>query len=93
MKQILITLSIALSLSGCASLNQAYSAYGQAELVAMQGADDNVIRTWATAACATPYSAIIRNPEIAPALQSLCIPNGAVASPVQLLQNLPQPKK
>ncbi len=89
----LIIAMCAIALTGCASLNQAYSAYGSAELVAMQGADDNVIRTWATAACATPYSAIVRNPEIAPALQSLCIPNGAVASPVMLLQNLQPVKK
>ena len=89
----LIILAIfTMALTGCASVNQMYSAYGASALVGAQGAEDNVIRTWATAACATPYSAIVRNPSIAPALQSLCIPNGSQASPLSLLDAVPAKK-
>lgn len=90
--KLIILVVCAMAVSGCASLNQAYSAYGSAALVQAQGAEDNVIRTWATAACATPFSAAIRNPAIVPALQALCLPTGAASSPIALLQAIPSAK-
>jgi hypothetical protein len=83
---------ISVSLTGCASLNQAYSAYGASSLVGVQGAEDNVIKTWTVAACSTPLDAAIRNPQIVPALQALCIPGGSQSSPASLLTKIPTAK-
>lgn len=72
-------------LSGCASANQVYSGFGASALVAVQGAEDNNIKTWVVDACGTPYSAVIRNPQIAPALITLCLPAGKQVSAADLL--------
>lgn len=74
-----LALLIAWGLSGCASYQQALNGFESASLVSIKSADDNVINLWSTAACATPLSAIIRNPQIIPALDMLCIPNGSVS--------------
>lgn len=56
-----------LLLTGCASFIQD-----------AQHANDTAIKGWTIAGCALPLSAILRNPEIIPALNTLCKPtNGA----------------
>lgn len=76
---------IAMTLSGCASFQQALGGYQTAAVTGIQAANDNVIAGWSVLACATPFSAAIRNPQIIPALKVLCLPAGASASPVTLL--------
>lgn len=82
-------LAMAVSMTGCASWNQAYSAYGAAALNGAQGAEDNVIKTWTVAACATPLSAIVRNPGIVPALEALCVPGGQAANTATMMATIP----
>lgn len=57
----LILLAVALLLAGCASFVQD-----------AEQANDIAINTWARLGCATPFSAVLRNPQIIPALNSLC---------------------
>jgi len=71
MKKVITTLLCAL-LSGCAGFQQAVTGYQSAAATSMTAAEDNLIRAWVFQACATPYSAILRHPEIAPALVALC---------------------
>lgn len=91
MKQTLTIIAILLTtlVTGCAGVNQMYSAAGASALVDARAAEDNVVRTWSVAACATPLSALIRNPQIVPALQALCLPGGALSNPATLMQAIP----
>lgn len=84
MKRTLLILAISAALAGCASFNQALVGYESAAVVSAKAANDNIIAIWSTAACATPISAAMRNPQIIPALKVLCMPGGDVA-PVSLL--------
>lgn len=79
-------LLIGLTLSGCASLQQAVDAGTASVAVSLRAAEDSNIRMWTFNACATPLSAAIRNPQIIPALRALCLPAGAEASPTLLFQ-------
>lgn len=63
MKKYLIALAIACVLPGCTTL-----------LDGTKAANDNIIAAWTVAACATPVSAALRNPQIVPALRALCLP-------------------
>jgi hypothetical protein len=63
--------AIALGLSllgGCAAV-KGYEAIAQD---GVKQANDNALQVWAVAGCAMPYSAILRNPQVIPALQTLC---------------------
>ncbi|RFP19201.1 hypothetical protein [Duganella sp. BJB475] len=62
------------SLAGCASVQQAMNGYESAAGVSLRAAQDNAIEVWKFAGCATPYSAVLRNPQILPALRALCGP-------------------
>ncbi len=73
------------NLSGCASVNQAYSAFGASALVSAQGAEDNVLATLKVGICATPYSAIVRHPEVVPGIEAMCLPGGQATNPAALL--------
>ena len=84
MKTILLALSL-VALTGCASLNQAYSAFGTSDLVSAQGAEDNVLATFKVGLCGTPYSAIVRHPEVVPGIEALCLPGGQATNPAALL--------
>jgi hypothetical protein len=42
----------------------------------VQAANDSAIQAWKLAGCALPLSAVLRNPDIIPALNSLCKPAG-----------------
>ena len=61
-------------LSGCGSLIQAVNAYGTIAVTDAKAANDTVIAGWTLAACATPVSAALRNPQIIEALKVLCMP-------------------
>lgn len=81
-----LALLAALALTGCASWQQAINGYEAAGLTTIQSANDNAIHVWTAAACGTPLSAVIRNPQVIPALQALCLPAGAAASPTAMLE-------
>lgn len=85
MKRTLLISVLALALTGCGSMIQAVNAYGTVALSDAKAANDTIIAGWTITACATPYSAILRNPEIIPALQFLCAPAREVA-PSSLLR-------
>ena len=76
---------ICISCDRCASVQQAVQGYGAAAIVAIRNAEDDNIAFWTANACGTPLSAAIRHPEIIPALRALCLPGGAAANPVGLL--------
>lgn len=84
MKTIFLS-AIMMALAGCASVQQAVHGYGAAAIVAIRNAEDDNIAIWTANACGTPLSAAIRNPQIVPALQALCLPAGDAASPARLL--------
>lgn len=82
------------TLSGCTTVaQQAVTGYEAAALKSIQAADDNAIAVWSTMACATPYSAAIRNAQIVPALKALCLPAGSQSSPATLLDAVPSTPK
>jgi hypothetical protein len=85
MKHAMILVALGLMLTGCAAQQAAINAGEAAALVSIKAADDNAIHLWMTAACGTPLSAAIRNPEIIQALKALCLPAGAASSPITLL--------
>jgi uncharacterized protein YceK len=81
----LLIVAIAAVQVGCTTVSQrAITGYEAAVQKSIEAADDNAIRTWATLACATPYSAAIRNTQIVPALKALCLPAGLGSSPAAL---------
>lgn len=83
MKKSLLILTV-LALSGCASLQQAADAYGSTAVDSAKRANDSLIAAWSTAACATPISAALRNPQVIPALRALCMPAVETAPSVLL---------
>ena len=76
------------SMAGCASVNQAYSAMGASALVDARTASDNVLKTNIVGLCMTPYDTITRNPSVAPGIMALCLPAGSQASPASVLEAL-----
>jgi uncharacterized lipoprotein YajG len=83
MKKTLI-IACAMLLTGCASFQQALGGYESAAAMSLDASNDNVVKVWRYQACSTPISAVIRNPDIVPAIKALCMPSGA-ASPITLL--------
>lgn len=59
-------------LVGCANLQQVIGGYQTAAAVSLRAAEDNNIAMWTFNACATPYSAALRNPRVIPAMRALC---------------------
>ena len=82
----IVSLVIAISLSGCAGVQQAIHGYGSAAISSIRAAEDDHIALWTVTACGTPLSAAVRHPEIIPALRALCLPGGAASNPTGLLQ-------
>lgn len=73
MRNLVIAAVFASSLSACASVSQAVSAYGSAAMTGAKAANDTLIEANKAAMCALPLSAIQRHPELVPALKTLCI--------------------
>lgn len=89
MKKVLLLLAI-VALAGCTTVaQQALSGYEASAIQGIKAADDRHIGLWTVAACATPYSAAIRNPQVIPALKALCLPNGVEASPATMFDGAP----
>lgn len=77
-----LILLAASALTGCGALNTAVNTYGSVALDNARATNDTAIVVWSTAACATPLSAILRNPQIVPALRALCMPTDEQAAPI-----------
>jgi hypothetical protein len=80
---------LALSLTGCASQLQAVKGMQSAAAVSLRAAEDNQLDLLVFGICATPYSALIRHPEIVPGVGALCLPNGNLTNPANLLYAIP----
>lgn len=78
MKKVLSVLSLAVlaMLAGCAAWSQAVDAYGAAAVTGARAANDTALKATKVALCATPVSALARNPEFIPAIKSLCLAPG-----------------
>ena len=81
---LLLALTLA-SFPGCASWQQAINGYESAGMVSARAFNDNLIATEITALCATPYSAVLRHPEIWDALPKLCASGARENTPLTLL--------
>ena len=90
MKKSLLLLVVVFAVSGCGSLINAVNAYGAVAIDNGRAANDAVIGGWTVAACATPISAALRNPQVIPALRALCMPAPTVA-PLDLLDAMARP--
>lgn len=88
-----IYIAILAVMTGCASVNQAYSALGASALVDARTASDNALRTAIVGVCMTPYDTIVRNPTIVPGVMALCLPGGNMANPASPLDAINQVKK
>ncbi len=75
-------------LTGCANVQPAINGFEAAALTTLRNAEDNNIRLWALNACATPFSALTRHPELVPTIKALCIPAGAASNPYDLLDSI-----
>lgn len=84
----MITGLMLLGMAGCAGTQQVVSGYEMALAKGLNAANDNAIQVWKYQACATPFSAVVRNPEVGPALMSLCVLQGSVG-PAELLRAVP----
>lgn len=69
---IVCALAFAASMTGCASVQQAVQAYGTVAVTGAHAAADTVVQAQKIAICDLPYSAIVRNPDIIPAVRALC---------------------
>ncbi len=87
----LIALAIVASLSGCASQLQLVSGAESAAAVSLRAAEDIHLDRLRFEMCATPYSALIRNPDFIPGVRFLCLPNGGLTAPDSLLSGVVQP--
>ena len=84
MKKTLLAIAVVCILSGCASLTTAVNAYGTVAVDNAKAANDAAISAWVVAGCAMPLSAIMRNPQIIPALRAICMPQTDIV-PSELL--------
>lgn len=84
----IVLLAFSAMLSGCASVSQAVGAYGSVVVSSAQAANDNIIAANKVALCATPVSALVRHPELVPAVRALCMPRGDGGTVDQVLDTI-----
>lgn len=70
---LLIAVLLSLTLSGCASYIQAVDGYAASAATSAQAGADLNLKRLKFGLCATPVSALVRNPEFAGAIRELCI--------------------
>ena len=80
MKALVLLIFSALLLTGCSSYIQVADGYATAVANSAQAAEDLNLKAIKFSLCATPYSAIIRNPEFAAAIKELCAGKTGTAS-------------
>jgi uncharacterized protein YceK len=86
MRKIILAILL-FSMSGCASYQQALSGYESAALVSIKAANDNILNVSITAICGTPYSALIRHPELWDVMPKLCAGGAKEATPESILKD------
>lgn len=79
--------------AGCASTMQAVNAYGAVAVTGAQATNDTLIAANKVALCATPVSALVRHPELVPAVRSLCLPAADTGNVGQVLDGIPTAAK
>jgi uncharacterized protein YceK len=86
---IIIALALCLMylLTGCASTQQVVKAATGAVVVNIRAIEDNNIDLWKLNVCGTPFSAIMRHPEITRGIEAICLPEGGV-DPTALLNKV-----
>jgi len=82
---LLLLCALAILLPGCASWQQAINGYEAAGLVSARAVNDNLVTVEITALCATPYSAVLRHPELWEVLPKLCAAGARENTPSTLL--------
>ena len=85
MKKIAILLAIIPLVSGCASYIQAVDGYATAAATSARAASDLNLKRLQFELCATPFSALVRNPEFFGAVRELCVGSGTTVE--ELLQS------
>ena len=84
---LIILFVIGLFLQGCtSSMNQATIAFEAAEIQNIRASNDIGLENIKTVLCASPYSAILRHPELWDVMPKLCAPGVREATPQTLLQ-------
>ena len=73
--KVIIAIAILCSLSGCSSYIQAVDGYATVAAKSAQDTTDLNLKAVKFSLCATPFSAIVRNPEFAGAIKELCLGN------------------
>ncbi len=86
-----IIMALALIFAGCGTMQPIINGAAATVVTNIKSAEDANISLWKLNVCGTPYSAIIRHPEIVPAVRALCLPNGDQANPATLLNEVKQP--
>lgn len=74
MKSIFLIAAVAFAMSGCAAVNQAYSAQAASSAMALRTSQDNVVDTLTFAICAVPYGTVIRKQEFQAIAKAACLP-------------------
>lgn len=87
-KALILCAALAACLSGCGSLAPAVDAYGAAVITGAKAANDSIIAANKVAICATPVSALVRHPEMVPAVRSLCVPGTDTGNVGQVLDQV-----
>ena len=80
------------ALTGCASQLQATKALEESAAVSLRAAEDNHLGVLTFELCGTPYSALVRHPELVPGVAAICLPNGNFTNPANLLMAIPPAK-
>jgi hypothetical protein len=76
-------------MAGCASQLQAVKAVQESAVVSLRAAEDNNLDRLHFEICATPFSALVRHPELVPGVGALCLPSGVLSNPANLLLGIP----
>lgn len=74
MRKFLSVLALGFALAGCAGMQQAIQTYGGVAVTNARAANDTLIEGYKVGVCALPFSAVMRHPEMIPAIEALCLP-------------------
>ena len=84
----LLYAALILWLTGCASTIQATKAFNEAAVVSLRAAEDVNLDRLRFEICATPYSALVRHPDLVPGIGAMCLPGGNLTNPASLLKGI-----
>lgn len=76
--RILPVVTLLVLLSGCSSYIQAIDGYATAAATSIRDAEDLNLKRIKFGLCATPVSALVRNPEYAGSIKELCLGKSSV---------------